>query len=63
MNLSNPFERPKFPREVVLMTVGWYSSNPLSFRDVQDMLAKRDIPVDASTNHPWVPEFGPEIRK
>ena len=63
MSRRTPFKRHRFPREVILLAVGWYCRYPLSCRDVRDMFAERGVTVDASTVHRWVRKFGPEIRK
>ncbi|MEM9498432.1 MAG: IS6 family transposase [Pseudomonadota bacterium] len=41
----------------------WYCRNPLSYRDVRDLLAERGISVDPATINRWVVKFGPEIAK
>lgn len=48
---------------MILLAVRWYCRYPLSYRDVQDLLAERGITVDAATIYRWVQKFGPEIRK
>ncbi|MEQ9248560.1 MAG: IS6 family transposase [Nitratireductor sp.] len=60
---KNPFNRHRFPREIILLAVRWYCRYPLSCRDVRDMLSERGVTVDASTIHRWVRKFGPEIRE
>ena len=46
---SNPFKRHRFPPDVTLLAVRWYCRNPLSYRDVRDLLCERGIYVDAAT--------------
>jgi IS6 family transposase len=63
MAQHNPFKHHRFPQEVILLAVRWYCRYPLSYRDVRDLLAEREIIVDAATVYRWVQKFGPEIRK
>ena len=41
------------PLEVMLGCVRWYAAYPLSFRDIEEMMAKRGVFVDHSTLHRW----------
>jgi transposase, IS6 family len=36
----------RFPREVISVSVRWYLRYGLSFRDVEELLAERDVTVD-----------------
>ena len=63
MARRDPFRGHRFPKDVILLAVRWYSRYPLSYRDVRDMLAERGIMVDATSIYRWVRKFGPEIRK
>ena len=59
--MNNSFKRHRFPSRIILLAVRWYCRYPLSYRDVQDMLAERNIHVSRSTINRWVVKFGPEI--
>ena len=63
MASRNPFKHHRFPKDVILLAVGWYCRYPLSYRDVRDLLAERGISEDAASVYRWVQKFGPEIRK
>ncbi len=39
----------RFPPEVILVAVRWYLRYGLSYRDVEELLAERDIAVDHVT--------------
>lgn len=39
----------RFPREVIVLAVRWYLRYGLSYRDVEELLAKRGITVDQAT--------------
>ncbi len=51
----------RFPREVIAVAVRWYLRYGLSYRDVEELLAKRDIEVDHGTIYRWVQTFTPEF--
>jgi transposase-like protein len=48
-----------FPPEVTVLAVRWYLRFGLSFRDVEELLAKRGIQVDHVTIYRWVQRFTP----
>ncbi len=58
-----PFKYHRFPKDVILCAVRWYLRYPLSYQDVVDLLAERDVAVDRSTVYRWVQKFGPELTK
>ncbi|MEM6339896.1 MAG: IS6 family transposase [Pseudomonadota bacterium] len=60
---KSPFKHHRFPRDIILCAVRWYSRFPLSYRDVVNLLAERGIAVDQSTFYRWVQKFGPELTK
>jgi transposase, IS6 family len=49
----------RFPREVIVLAVGWYLRFGLSYRDVEELLAERGIEVDHVTLYRWVQRFTP----
>ena len=57
----------RFPGEVIAHAVWLYFRFPLSFRDVEELLAERGIRVSYETVRCWVskfgPQFGTELRK
>ena len=63
MACRSPFKHPRFPRDIILCAVRWYLRYPLSYQDVVDLLAEREITVDRSTVYRWVQKFGPELTK
>ena len=58
-----PFKHHRFPSEIILCAVLWYQHYPLSYQDVIDLLAGRNVAVDRSTIYRWVQKFGPELTK
>ena len=53
----------RFPAEVILWAVRRYLQFPASYRDLERMLADRDVQVDHVTLYPWVQRFAPELEK
>ncbi|MGH3846418.1 MAG: IS6 family transposase [Pseudonocardiaceae bacterium] len=49
----------RFPREVIVLAVRWYLRYGLSYRDVEELLAERGVPVDHVTVYRWVQRFTP----
>ena len=45
--------RMHYPLEVMLVCVRWYAAYPLSFRNIEEMMAERGVFVDHSTLHRW----------
>jgi transposase-like protein len=58
-----PFRGFRFPAEVVLWAVRWYLRFPVSYRDLEAMLADRGVRVDHVTLYRWVQRFAPELEK
>ena len=42
-----------YPLEVMLVCVRWYAAYPLSFRQIEEMMAERGVFVDHPTLHRW----------
>lgn len=49
----------RFPPEVIVLAVRWYLRYGLSYRDVEELLAERDVEVDHVTLFRWVQRFTP----
>ena len=52
------YARHRFPREVIQHAVWLYFRFPLSFRDVEDLLAERGVDVSYETVRRWALKFG-----
>lgn len=62
--MNNPhFKWKHFAPEIILWSVRWYSSTPLSYAHLSDMLAERGIAVNRSTLYRWFIEYSPKLRK
>ncbi|WP_289044219.1 hypothetical protein [uncultured Aliiroseovarius sp.] len=63
MRRKSHFKHHRFPRDIILCAVRWYLRYSLSYQDVVDLLAERDIAVDRSTMYRRVQKFDPELTK
>ena len=48
-----------FPSEVIVLCVRWYLRYPLSYRNLEEMMAERGLSVDHSTIARWVLHYSP----
>ena len=55
------YARHRFPPTIIQRAVWLYFRFPLSFRDVEEMLAERGIDVSYETIRRWILKFGPAI--
>jgi transposase-like protein len=60
---GNPFKRRHYSGEVILLAVRWYVRYPHAYQHVAEMLAERDLEVDASCVWRWVQVYAPELNK
>jgi transposase-like protein len=58
---TSAFSGYRWPPDVILMTVRWYCSLPLSAAQVVQLLAERNIDVSSRTVLNWVQTFGPQL--
>lgn len=57
------FKRFRFPSSIIQHVVWLYFTCPLSFRDVELLLAQRQIVVSHETIRTWCYRFGPYFAK
>ena len=57
------FKRRRFPVEIILLCVRWYSKYGISYRDLAEMMQERGVIVDPSTIVRWVQRYAPDIKK
>ena len=60
---TNSYRGHRFPREIISHGVWLYHRFSLSFRDVEDLLAKRGIIVTYETVRQWCMKFGPQYAR
>ena len=52
------YARHRFPPEIIQFAVWLYFRFPLSYRDVEDLLAERGVDVSYETVRRWALKFG-----
>src|SRR3546814_14764874 len=57
------FKWRHFQGDVILWAVRWSCRYPISYRDLEEMLAERGISVDHTTLYRWVQCYAPEMEK
>ena len=57
------FERRRFPKDLILLVVRWYLSYPLSYRNIEEMMLERGIPIDHATINRWVIHYAPLLEE
>jgi transposase-like protein len=57
------FKWRHFLPESIVLNVRWYCRYPLSYRDLEELMAERGVEVDHSTIHRWVLSYAPELDK
>jgi len=57
------FKWRHFEGEIILWAVRWYCRYGISYRDLEQMMGERGVPVDHSTIYRWVQRYAPEIEK
>src|SRR3712207_3241176 len=60
---AQPLKGRQFTAEVILRAVRWYLLFPISYRDLELMLADRGVTVDHTTMFRWIQAYAPEIDK
>jgi transposase-like protein len=63
MSTPTLFKWRHFLPEIILLNVRWYCRYPLSYRDLEEMMAERGVEVDHSTINRWVLKYAPELDK
>ena len=57
------FSGRHFPRDIILWAVRWYCRYGVSYRDLEEMMTERGVPVDHTTIYRWVQKYAPELDK
>ena len=61
--MKNLYKRHRFPPSIIQHAVWLYYRFNLSIRDVEDLLAERNIVVSYESIRLWVKKFGPEYTR
>lgn len=51
----------RFEKDIILLCVRWYLAYPLSYRNLEEMMAERGIEVDHTHLYRWVQKFTPQL--
>ena len=62
-DIDGLFNGCHFDREVIILCVRWYLRYKLSFRDLAEMMAERDLSLVHTTIMRWVQHYTPEFVK
>ena len=57
------FKGSQFEREIILWAVRWYVAYPISYRQLEEMMAERGVAVDHSSLNRWVLKYTPALEK
>jgi transposase-like protein len=57
------FKGRHFEAEIIILCVRWYLRFGLSFRNLQEMMAERNLIVDHVTIWRWVQRYAPELHR
>src|SRR3954447_25909686 len=52
-----------FEAEIIVLCVRWYLRYPLSFRQLEEIMAERNLSVDHVTIWRWVQRYAPELNR
>src|SRR5438552_3584527 len=53
------FKGSHFERDIILWAVRWYVAYPISYRQLEEMMAERGVEVDHSSLNRWVLKYTP----
>src|SRR5947199_5129860 len=57
------FKGRHFEAEIIVVCVRWYLRYPLSFRQLEEIMAERNLSVDHVTIWRWVQRYAPELNR
>ena len=65
MRVSRPalFKGRHFEADIIVLCVRWYLRFRLSFRNLEEMMAERNLNVDHVTIWRWVQRYAPELNR
>jgi putative transposase len=57
------FKGSHFERDVILLAVRWYVAYPISYRQLEEMMAEHGVEVDYATLNRWVLKYVPLLER
>jgi putative transposase len=61
LDMTVSFKAAQFPKSVILYALFFYLRYPVSYRDLQEILAERGVSVVHATLNRWVVRYSPQI--
>ncbi|WP_036242577.1 IS6 family transposase [Methylobacter luteus] len=55
------FKGRRIEKAIILICIRWYLAYPLSYRNLEEMMAERGVEVDHSSIYRWVQKFTPKL--
>jgi len=55
------FKGRHFPKDIILMAVRWYVAYPLSYRNIEELMAERNVKLDHSIVQKWVVHYARQL--
>ena len=62
-NERAPFKWKQFAGDIILQLVRWYGRYALSYNDLKEISAERNLFIERSTIFRWVHEYSPELER
>ena len=57
------FKGRHFPKDLILMAVRWKVAYPLSYRNIEELMAERGVKLEHSTVQKWVVYYAPQLEE
>lgn len=55
------FKGSQFPKDVILYAVWFYVRFPVSYRDLEEIMAERGVELDHATLNRWVEKYSEQV--
>jgi transposase-like protein len=63
LSVDDLFKGRHFDREIIVLCMRWYLRYKLSFRDLVEMMAERELSLPHTTIMRWIQRYVPEFEK
>jgi putative transposase len=57
------FSGKQSPKDLILRAVRWYVAYPLSYRNIEELMAERNVKVDHATLQRWFSEYSSHLER
>ncbi|SIT08946.1 putative transposase [Paracoccus saliphilus] len=57
--MAIPFKGAQYPKSIILFAAFFYLHYPVSYRDLEEIMAERGVKVDHTTLKRWVVKYAP----